>query len=108
MSPFTLDLAVCDSPCKKPQQPCCVSSSLHVNQIDIQFKIRGYAPSSPHDSRVGLVVTMWKLWKMSLSVQQLSMRLLRFSFKSYAEIDTLNLFLRRMQLHNRLLRSGFY
>lgn len=55
-----------------------------------------------------LVVTVWKLWKMSLAVQQLTVGLLLFCFQSNAEIDIPNLFLRNMQLHSRLLLSGFY
>lgn len=45
---------------------------------------------------------------MSLSVQQLTVGLFLFYFKNYGEIDTLDLFLRNMQLHNGLLLSGFY
>lgn len=78
-----------------------------MNQTDIRFKIGGYAASLPRDLRVELVVTIEKLRKMSLSVQQLTVRPFLFYFKSYGEIDTLDLFLRNMQLHNGLL-SGFY
>lgn len=106
-----LTFCVWQSMLKVPAECCFSSSSLSVNQTDIRFKIWGYAASSPRDlcDLCDLcVVTIWKLWKMSLSVQQLTVRLFLFYFKSYGEIDTLDLFLRNMQLHNGLLLSGFY
>lgn len=107
MTPFTFDFCVWQSMLNVAAE-CYFSSSLSVNQTDIRFKIWGYAASSPRDLCVELAVTIWKLWKMSLSVQQLTVGLFLFYFKNYGEIDTLDLFLRNMQLHNGLLLSGFY